>query len=238
MTIETFIDELTLADHVECVSDVAATLNLQRYLKYFQENNPNVESAYHSNLHSFATMLNCYEGVMNSTESHDKSSVVAITLAGLFHDFQHLQGMHNTDKDNINVAVAGLRRCHESLEEKHRIDDSVLELTVDLIKSTQYPYLRKAPKTALEGIIRDADLMGMYLASSYQRLTLLSGLFNEIQTKRQFSKQHALTFSEYLELQRDFLTNINWCSRWGRMKAVKRNAPRRVLEYVTVPVNN
>lgn len=232
MNIDELIKDCVLANHLDTAPIIARSLSIMTYYDYYLETNQPVVEAYHSNLHSVVTMLNCYEGVMNSIQSNDIDSVVAITLAGLFHDSDHLQGKQKDDRENITLAVQSLTMCHELITEDLRVSDKVFALAVDLIKSTEYPYTRKDPKSELHAIIRDADLMGVYLKSKEQKKQLVCGLFNELQRNRTLLKKYSLSDTEYYSGQQSFLLGIKWFSRYGKIKAVKYNFRTLIKEWV------
>ena len=226
------INSHTLADNLDKAADVIKHLKITAYANHFLATNVENKNVYHSYLHSIVTMLNCYEGIMHCAEGGDTQKVQAIVLAGLFHDSKHLCGKTTSDKENIKLAVSSLEDAHDTVDQGTRVDASVLELAIDLIKCTEYPYTRKEPKSELHAIIRDADLMGIYLSDNTLKKSLIEGLYSEIQINRAHNYDDAMTRVAFYMGQQAFWNGVKWNSRYARIKSIKLNHPAKVRQWL------
>ena len=115
--------------------------------------NPSADKPYHGAQHLLTVAGRAYEG--GRAHGFTAGGCWQLLLAGLFHDVGYREV--DDDWDNIEVAVAALRRAHseELLKPGTAADVDAAQL---LIESTCYPYRRPSQSLA-ESILRDADLM-------------------------------------------------------------------------------
>lgn len=128
------------------------------------DSNPSAHLPYHGTPHLYVVTLGAYELAFMEGLSHDATRQV--TLAALFHDFDHQ--LSTDDAVNIKCAVEAVR--------EHLVGDDV-ERIVALVQSTSFPYAQ-APQDTAEGIMRDADILySTLLVPDAQRFR--TGLFEE-----------------------------------------------------------
>jgi hypothetical protein len=173
--------------------------------------------------------LDAIEGVYN--EWNDPIYVKSVMLAMLFHDSSHSCGKY-ADAENIDKALADFTIGFEykdvvsCIPDKEKAD--ILSHVNTLIKATRWPIAKhdtKDKEHPLVGIVRDADLMAAY-QNKTEKLLLLTGLYNEMKYSQ------GVSHYVFLDQQGTFLNNIKWRSRWGYIKAVKRNYPQCVKRTI------
>jgi hypothetical protein len=126
-------------------------------------------------------------------------------VAALVHDLDHAGA--SDDTVNINVSIDTF---YELLEQtKLPFTNWQINLVIDYIKATRYPYdyPKREDLLIAHKIIRDADLMGMYEPNYLTDVYL--GLYEEL------SKDNPL---EFLEEQINFIDSIDWHTTWARNK--------------------
>lgn len=119
---------------------------LQKLLKYSSSN----FLPYHNFYHTMCMVENCEE-IASSLGLTDFEKR-ALSIAAIFHDFNHSGGKLK-DKENVNNAINAFLSM--SLE-----DQDINDLVAEIIKATEYPYVIADEDLNLyQQIIRDADLM-------------------------------------------------------------------------------
>lgn len=167
---------------------------LNHALAYVQIENPSNKVPYHNLDHMLTVVKWCgrLAGLCSLTALEEK----ALILAAIFHDFDHTAGAEDDDV-NIQRALTGLKRFGEI----HRVDEELLNLAVDNIQVTQFPFIHE-PKTVSQKIIRDADLL-QSLEPNRQEV-LIDGLRKELEVK--FKRK--ITRGEFCENQVKFLDGL------------------------------
>lgn len=182
-------------------------MGLQDALRYVLNNNPSKGLGYHNEEHLLVVVSWVYQ--LGTGEMVSSSDLESLMLAALFHDFNH-SGGEFSDAVNVKRAIEGFGSWFRNSK---RSKDLVLHDTVVLlIACTEYPWKRE-PKTQLEKIIRDADLMQMFEPNYVQRA--IWGLRPEIE------RLHGRTYTvqEFCKGQADFSRNLVFYTEEGRRAA-------------------
>lgn len=191
----------------EKVLPICIDINIAYHYHHVKETNPAANLPYHNWYHTLCMALNCY----NAADYYNLplSSMRAVCVAALWHDYQHSGGKH-TDTVNVTRAIEQFKNYHLSLYSCGTRDhESDLTQVPDIIAVTEYPYVR-APYGIEQKIIRDADLMQVCLPTWYEMCII--GLGKEISIK--LGKE--VTEKEMVEGQISFLNNITLHTQWGR----------------------
>lgn len=118
---------------------------------------------YHNTKHCLVVARWCHDLAVLDPQIASYQMRVLL-LAAMFHDFGHTG--KRPDSNNIEIACAGFIEYAKSVAwitetdkyEQQRINFRFVEDVTDLIRVTEFPFVRE-PKSALECIIRDADLL-------------------------------------------------------------------------------
>jgi len=206
--------------------------DLEDLTKYYILNNQSKDLPYHNAYHAWCMVLNCYEAARYYHLSD--TSQRSLLLAALFHDYGH-SGGYLDDRSNVNIARKGLRQaiiklctCCNGFGMLSRVmgdgsnDDEPcpdcivppieVNLAIDLIEVTKYPY-EVEPKTLLEQIIRDADLMQVYERSAKKIGEQYLGLYHEIKINR------PCTLLQFVDGNQKFQEAVSWHTEWAKNKA-------------------
>jgi hypothetical protein len=157
--------------------------------------------------HSLRHLLNVFKYSIEGSESEQlpRDLKLPLYVAALVHDLDHAGA--SDDTVNINVSIDTF---YELLEQtKLPFTNWQINLVIDYIKATRYPYdyPKREDLLIAHKIIRDADLMGMYEPNYLTDVYL--GLYEEL------SKDNPL---EFLEEQINFIDSIDWHTTWARNK--------------------
>lgn len=173
-----------------------------------QEDDPN---AYHGLNHSLTVFLAAIEGGVFSSVIED-AEVPQLAIAALAHDLHHSRGLETDDTMNIHRAVNSIRSMIED-----RRGDGVRKNIQTAITSTTFPWRKYATVNPMGKILRDADLMAVYLDCPELTKQLFQGLYNEMCYRNYHTPE------EFVEQQKKFRKSIVWNTNWGNIKAVKHN---------------
>lgn len=182
---------------------------------YVRDENWSNELPYHNLHHTHCLIINCAEGAAEMQLPPQKWRV--LLLAAAFHDFGH-SGGREKDHQNIKVAIAGF----EAFASANRIFDDCLTEVIQVIESTEFPPVNQAV-TLSEKIIRDADMMQIYMPGWHEQI--LEGLRKEIEIAT--GKQMSL--AEMVRLQVKFMAGATWQTSWATRRA-KDEWPRLIEE--------
>ena len=227
-----------LAEYPQLAEQLFSDLGLDYYYKQFMETafpfRSEGKQVYHGIAHSLQVALNCYEGALHQhfTTREKKMALVA----GLYHDANHTQG-EQCDASNIHFALASLRSANDHCPEHQRFKPEELQVMVEAIRLTEYPYKVKDTKHPLGRLLRDADAMTLYTEDPDLLLDLFQGLINEINTPLGWRTNQGATMEEFCQRQSEFVTRQQWNTQWAKMKAFKRNWPqagRRLIHMLQV----
>lgn len=149
---------------------------------------------YHGIDHLFCVFEMMHNIIDNN--SYDIDNKKELYLASLFHDYAH-SGGSLTDKENIINALDGLILFHKA----HH--DFNLEIAIDLIKATEFPYnIKEEDLSFLQKLMRDADLC--YLFSNLSIVKLYNGLRNEFKSG----------YNTFLTNQFNFLNSVKFYNEY------------------------
>lgn len=217
-TLEQAVHSYVLSDHTHLLASVCKSLEIKSYLedfeRYFQDNRQDI---YHGRVHTVGVALNAYEGAL--WMKVPRKEIRAIVLAALYHDARHTLGACS-DRINISRAIDALYATQVTIDKKNQVDESVIEYTEQLIRATQFPYSKKPCTDIGALLLRDADVMTLYMRDRAMRLKLFVGLFNE-----QLQATPTLTIRQAIEQQRKFFNLKEWYTRWGKFKYQLHNWP-------------
>jgi 5'-deoxynucleotidase YfbR-like HD superfamily hydrolase len=136
---------------------------LGEFLGYFISNNNGNLNPYHNFYHTQCVVENCYHISKAYGDELSFRDVQTLLVAALFHDFKH-STLKDSESDNIEVAINGLRDCCIRLDEPF---DARYE---SLIRSTFWPYTKKGDElTLMEKILRDADKLQCFESNYIQQ---------------------------------------------------------------------
>lgn len=183
---------------IEIVKHHHLLLKAFNYIIEFNESN---YLPYH-NLNHLLTVLKYTDKIAHGEGIYFDQRLV-LHLAALFHDVNHSGGKLN-DSENIQNAIDGFSdfaithmAINSMSNEKYHEHNSIYNAVVNLIKVTEYPYVK--PNSALspaEKIIRDADMMQAFENNWVNQTTL--GLASESNTP----------IKEFIPKQRHFLESV------------------------------
>lgn len=200
--------ELTLAVNNAKLDVVLDKYNLGEARDFVVEFNKAYNLPYHNTKHCMTVARLCHDLLSMDDLFYTAHDYRLVICAALFHDFDHTG--NDPDINNIENAVTGfLQFCAEYPSVFSAYDRYVIE---NIIRVTEFPFVHE-PKTGLEKIIRDADVLQIF-EPDHIRVSLYS-LRRELEDKLKSTLQ--LNF--YLEKQKDFVSGIQWYT-----KAAKRIA--------------
>lgn len=230
--INKLIHEYRLADihdDINKFNDILKEYHIEHFyirsIVYNHKNNNDKEQiqfTYHNIKHVNQMLLNCYEGAIY--EKISRQEIKCLLIAAMFHDANHSLG-REYDEINIINAIKCLSDINKYNYENglHSLSETDFKLATDCIRYTKYPYIDKGRIPRNDEckpfrIIRDADLMTVY---NYKTsMDLYQGLFNELKQE--------LNVLRFMELQREFLFNVQWNTQWAKKKAFVRNYPQQI----------
>jgi hypothetical protein len=190
------------------VRTILEPYDLLRAYAHVCAENPSNELPYHNLHHTNCLVMNCAEGAVDA--SLPKESRRALLLAAVFHDFAHSGGKEK-DAINIRAALEGLRAYHAT---DATVGGCLGEVT-RIIESTEFPPVA-APVTPSERIIRDADMMQIYMPG--WREHVMVGLRKEIEV----ATGKPMSLAEMVRVQVRFMESVSWHTSWARKKADAR----------------
>ncbi len=194
---------------------------LQDALKYIFKKNTSNNMPYH-NFNHLLTVLKYCDYIANG-EGVYYDQRLPLHLAAMFHDFDHLGGAQNNDRENIERAVAGFKDFVDFTKEDMNLD--LYNQVISIIEASEYPYHKAHTAIGrLEQIIRDADLMQQFEYNWISQTTL--GLALEI----------GITVEEFIPKQRVFLEEIKFLTKTAR-NFKKRNWTKIMNEFRILEVS-
>lgn len=204
--------------HLDKCTQLIESLNLVAYEFCFRVSNKSTHLPYHNEYHSLCMVLNCFEGAIH--EKVSESEMRSLVAAALFHDFNH-SGGHTDDSVNIEEALRGLFHAHTAFAAGDlALSPQEYEDAVAAIRITKYPY-EESPVTAIQKIIRDADLMQVYEQSDYRLCKQFRGLKEEVEILH----RRSYTIEEWATGCKAFNDAVEWHTDWARAKAAFLDHP-------------
>lgn len=175
------------------------------------------KNKYHNWTHIQNMTLNAYEGFLYSkVEGVELRSGM---IAALFHDFDHLRVSGIDDTINIRKAVKGFLLCNQNAE-KHALKPEQEQSVVEYIQSTRFPYVGSVLKlSVITRVLRDADMMMIYISDKDVVAAALAGLFNE-RPYPEMTRNIRFEMNEFLRNQTTFTRKLVWQSAWGKKKSI------------------
>jgi hypothetical protein len=182
-----------------------ASYDLLRAYDYVVVENPSNELPYHNLHHTNCLVINCAAGAVAMNLPEEERRV--LLLSAVFHDFAH-SGGRRKDHHNIGMAVAALRSyCATDASVEDAVGDAV-----GIIESTEFPPVAE-PVTLSEKIIRDADMMQIYMPG--WREQILVGLRKEIEV----ATSKPMSLAEMVRVQVSFMESVRWHTSWAKERA-------------------
>lgn len=168
---------------------------MEYYFDVLLTKNEGSHNPYHNTFHTITVFVNSYK--IAKTEKCSYSQIRNVLIAALFHDFNH-SGGKKPDSENIKEAIS---KFLEYSQESEQTNETIIEI----IKSTEYPYIIKESDLNLEQrIIRDADITQMYTDNFLQQV--IFGLLVQ---------EQGLTLKEAIETQLKFMNYIHPLTKYG-----------------------
>ena len=191
------------------ISDISKNSSFN-VLKAFFQRNYSPAAKYHNWHHTCCMIHNVSEAYIYTQEiskkDWDLKEYRSLLLAAALHDIAHTGG-HESDTVNVARAIS-LAADFIGYE---RLDTQVdRALVISLIRVTEFPFVFE-PKTELEKIIRDADLLQSLEPTWFPMIYCY--LFEEIKVKRP-----TLKFVDFCRMQHDFMHNAQFYSDWWKEK--------------------
>lgn len=166
---------------------------------------------YHNPKHCTTVMRYAFDIAMmlraSDPSSLSDNEVRYLLCACLYHDFAHT-GL-NPDVNNIEIAVTNMRAGLTSLCETEFTEHD-LDTIEGIIRVTEFPFVHE-PKTLLQQIIRDADLMQPMDVDNIE--TVMDGLRAEVNAK--FGIE--LTREQFYYKQVEFMNSVRMYTTPARM---------------------
>jgi len=209
-------------------------LELQGYYLFFMKLNSSSKLPYHNFYHIVCMINNVFEGACHLDLRREEKR--ALVVAAIFHDFDH-SGGKVTDDVNVNLALKRFNDCQWVAERQQFselivglvdwtrvdwsqgiLDPDEVKLTKEAIAITKYPYDRD-PVSAVERVIRDADLMQPYEVDPAKLKKQYRGLQEEVELQ----KGMKFTDQQFADGMKAFLGGVVWHTSWATTKAEKLN---------------
>ena len=197
--------------------EICEALDIKPHYLYVRQKNPSNNLPYHNWYHTMCMVQNCFE----AGTYHDlpTSSMRALCVSALFHDFNHSGGKLDDSRNIINALLA-----FKTFQSQSTHYDNDLRHVQKIIEVTEYPYVRE-PFTIEQRIIRDADLMQVAYEDTWYDM-IITGLKKEMSIKQ----GRIITDNEMLAGQIEFLKNIHLFTIWGNKKLHNGCLGRRFKE--------
>lgn len=199
-----------------------------RWVIDFAKDTRAVENAYHTPDHCIwvaERALVIYQGYIGRGLTTQNDPQVALLIAALMHDYDHLGGTQSCDHENIQLALKGMRQIRNVIVSRH--GQGIYDLACELIRITEYPFIHK-PVGQLEKALRDADVL--YSFSEHGAELVMEGLRSEmsILLKRDISYQ------EMYDGQVDFYNSMHLYTNYAQflVTQLKTEALRKMHLYV------
>lgn len=199
------------------IKDYIETLESSEQLKKYIEINffPYNEgdmNPYHNSRHMLGVTNLAHElcrlNVRNHNKVYTEEFLKILTLAGMFHDFNHTGGIHNDDT-NIKRAIDSINLYRKELIETGLVTDFIIDSAIAAIRNTRFPYL-ESPRTELMEILRDADVLWANYTND------IRVLIHDLRYEIQLGMKRLIPMSEFYEMQVNFMNNVEIFSESGK----------------------
>lgn len=166
---------------------------------YFRiaEANPSRTNGYHGLRHPYHVLYLCHLAALFYRDRLTKLEVRILFIAALMHDYGHLGGKAQSDRQNIERAIMALRKNYLPVDHPYLADIE------DAIWSTEYPHKGAGPVSLSHEIMQDADLCQAFDTAWYT--ITIHGLGGEL----------GLTSLQMLERQPAFIKSIKFKTEWA-----------------------
>lgn len=164
---------------------------------FITKNNNGSKNAYHNNAHLYGVFCDVIKMCDFYEISQNEKNTIGI--AALFHDFGH-NGKIGNDDVNITTSISGFYDWVEFVlitKLNKKLLDIDFKLVEKLIKVTEFPS-RPDPKTILEKIMMDADMLSTYRDNWFD--SVIVGL----------SKEYNITVEKQIENQLKFINILTF----------------------------
>lgn len=196
-------DEIVDYHHAECVNTLAPYHNLAHMVSVWE----------------IAQRLWAAEKALPHFVAFEPEevSLAKLMVGTLFHDVHHSGGRMD-DRSNILQAIREIKQfvlikskvLNDLFSRKYPSEmGSILYGSLAIVDCTEFPFV-KEPKTALERIMRDADIL--YAANSKDPKVIMEYLRTEIETAR----QHQVTYEDMLQGQMAFMAGCKLYTAAGQ----------------------
>lgn len=192
-----------LRDYIEC--------NVHPY-------NEGRYNPYHNN-YQMLQVLDCAMALIFRTVRSDsklkplvlgESEYKILTLACMFHDFDHSGGVYSDDF-NVSNAVKALGVYGVDLKQNGLVSKREIEQAAKLIYGTRYPYLTE-PENDLERVLRDAITLWPLIIGSTK--VIIEGLRAERQITHKYHIDLQQMYKEYSEYLNAYKPNTESGTRY------------------------
>lgn len=177
---------------------------------------PNAYAPYHNVRHMLHVFWEAYDGGVQM--GLDKRELRNLLIAALIHDYGHTSTKVD-DQVNIDRAVRELDIIALDIDRPHLVEIR------ESIRSTKFPYTDEK-FTQNQLILRDADQSQTF--SLVWIHNILYGLGQELE----------MTYEQMLKLQRPFLENLKFATKWGQNKFTPLIIPRLKLVDEMIDILN
>lgn len=176
-------------------------------MKYVFANNK-AKHPYHNTAHCVQVYNNVVE-ICQTLPELSKKEVELLSIAALFHDFNHSGGKLTDDK-NVEIALKEFK--------KYAVSKDFLEVDISfvqrVIEATQYPYV-DIKQDIFTDIIRDADMLGSLSAGWMQVMFNLADEFKK-------------SVEEFVPMQIKFHENMKLNTKFG--KEIQKKHQKNILK--------
>ena len=191
--------------------------NLCHYFRVAEEA-PNKNNGYHGLRHPYYVLYLCHLAALYYQDRLTKQEVRILFIAALMHDYGHLGGKAQSDRENIGRAVVALRKyCLP-------IDRPYLPDIENVIWATEYPHKDARLEPLCNEIIQDADLCQVFDTAWYT--ITIHGLGGEL----------GLTPQQMLQGQAPFIKGIAFKTEWAETQfppAVRLTKIAEAQDFIT-----
>lgn len=173
-------------------------IELETFL-YVVKNNPSANAPYHNNKH-IIDMTRIAQNLFmfySEEEFFTPKAMRVLTLACLFHDFNHSGGK---EEDSVNIRNA-CKAANTFLLNKSQATPRIIDEVNHAINCTVYPFSVN-PVGVMEQCIRDADVL--YPTMSQEPKVIMESLREEISV----SQDRVISYEEMLEGQKKFMESV------------------------------
>lgn len=199
-----------------------------RWLVSFSEDTRAIQNPYHNPAHCrwvAGMALVIFRGLTGHCGGGMKDPAIAVVIAGLLHDYDHMGGAHRSDSENIELAVKGLNEVRKIIVKRHGED--IATEAEKLIRVTEFPFTHE-PTTPGEKAIRDADVL--YSFSRDGARAIMEDLREEMSLKL----GRDISYAEMYKGQASFYEAVKFHTNYSRylVAQLKDDVLVKMREYL------